>query len=134
MSKYITAPHIYQKTRIDITTIDILKEILARGEKCDFSVRSEFEKFCFVGDNETSQLRIHISNGSDPRFVVSVVQLVNQRQGTMTKIFKAVSRFCRSNGIQIVEIQSVSTEEMRQWCKKNAFSPSDNGCWLYNLD
>ena len=134
MSRYSKAPSNYQKMNIDRTLIDTLKEILAEGEKCVFSDQEEFEKVRLIGDNEASQLRIHISNGSVPRFVISVVCLGNQRQGTMTKIFKAVSQFYRSNGIQIIEIQSAITEGMKQWCRENSFSFNNDGCWLYNLN
>ena len=133
MSNHVMESVKYQKIEIDASLVNGLTGLLERAENCSFTVHHEFEKICFSGSNNESRLRIHISFGISPHFVFSVVNLVNQRRGTMTNAFDIAKQFCRSNDIKTIEIQSVSTHAMTQWCKKNAFVPNCTGCWYYSL-
>ena len=62
----------------------------------------------------------------DIKLTISRVEFLRQRQGTMTKIFGFLKNFREQNGIQKIVAQSVQTEGMASWCKKNGFMPDPN--------
>jgi len=132
MSKYVKASA-FHNIVIDDATLGALQKLLTEKENCEFDILDNFNKKDFLGKNYVSRLRVQVSCTTPPSFIISVVQLVNQRQGTMTKIFEIVKTFCLRNGINTIIVQSVVTEEMTQWCQKHGFTRRDDGWWLRDV-
>lgn len=132
MSKYFSDYPSHNIVINDATLIR-LKTLLTEAESCEFDLWDDGKNNDFLGKNGHSRLRISIPLYGTPSFVISVVNLVNRHQGTMTKIFEIVKEFCLQNGVKTIIIQSVGTEEMMQWCQKFGFTRRDDGWWLRDV-
>ena len=60
-------------------------------------------------------------NGS---LVVARIKFINQRKGYMTELFKIIKKVRRRYGLKSIVIESVHSDSMENWCKKNNFKAS----------
>ena len=132
MSKNINTS--FRLHEISDILINDLQQLLSDKEQSKITIHREFNsKIAFQSQFHDPCFRVHISVDNPPHFVVSVVNLKNQHQGTMTQAFELIKQYCQSTNITVIEIQSVISEPMRSWCRKNAFDPNQSTCWHYYL-
>lgn len=78
----------------------------------------------YCKDNDT-EFRYCILAG---KIIVSRICFVNKRSGCMTACFDILKQFANILGYSTIQIQSVLTYEMQQWCLKHHFIPD-----VYNM-
>lgn len=59
------------------------------------------------------------------KIIVSRICFKNRRQGCMTRCFEILKAFADRLNYDTIEIQSVETYEMSEWCRKNKFVPAE---------
>ena len=55
--------------------------------------------------------------------VVANIQFAHRRSGNMTKLFEVLKHIKRAYHLDKIVIESVQTDEMSAWCKKNHLTP-----------
>lgn len=55
------------------------------------------------------------------RLVVATVEFIHRRQGNMTELFSILKQIRRAYSTGPIVIESVVSDEMEAWCKKNGF-------------
>lgn len=109
-------------TKLSPELIASLSNILSEAEGVSIVCHDEMRGiWLYTKENDTTELRLSM-HGSY-RVVVSRVQLVNRRIGTLTKVLQTLVDFCCSNGIHAITVQAVITKEMSSWCLKHGFIP-----------
>ncbi|MBQ7077965.1 MAG: hypothetical protein IJM91_07520 [Lachnospiraceae bacterium] len=58
--------------------------------------------------------------------IVARIEFAHKRSGNMTKLFKILKHIKQSYHLNSIVIESVQTDEMRAWCKKNNLTPCGN--------
>ena len=58
----------------------------------------------------------------DHRLVVANIRFIHKRQGYMTELFSILKEIRRTYHTGPIVIESVLSDEMEAWCKKNGFS------------
>ena len=99
--------------------VAILKEILENSEEIKVICGKEMSGIWLHDEAFEMELRLLLLGNI--RLIISRVQFIHRRRGTMTKIYQALEQFCRDNGIQEIFVQCVLTIEMANWCLKNGF-------------
>ena len=59
------------------------------------------------------------------KIIVSRICFTNKRNGCMTACFEILKQFADTLGYSVIQIQSVLTYEMQQWCLKHNFVPNE---------
>lgn len=68
-----------------------------------------------------NELMLRYNCGRDNRLVVARVRFVHRRKGNMTELYRILKRIQRKYHTGPIVIESVMTDEMREWCLKNKF-------------
>ena len=106
-------------TREDVST---LIKLLEDAEKTKIVCQQELSGIWLHDERWDTELRLLVIRGV--QLTLSRVNLQNKRQGTMTKIASFMEDFCSRSGIHQICVQSVLTEEMSAWCRKNRYEPN----------
>lgn len=101
-----------------------LRVLLEEAEGIPINYRRGMNEICYSTPGAAMELRILFL--LDIKLTISRVEFQRQRRGTMTKVFGFLKDFCEQNDIQKIVAQSVLTESMVSWCKKNGFEPDPN--------
>lgn len=97
----------------------LIDEISKRNEcklQCDIS----FKKVWIHDENYETEFRYVIFLN---KIIVSRICFKNRHDGCMTACFEILKQFADKLNYSVIEIQSVQTFEMMQWCKKMNFVP-----------
>lgn len=103
----------------------LIREISARNNSdilCDIS----FQTVWLHNESYETEFRYVIFSN---KIIVSRVCFKNRHSGCMTACFEILKKFANLLNYNIIEIQSVETFEMMQWCKKMGFVPKE-----FNID
>lgn len=88
---------------------------------CNISFRTTW---LYCKDNDTEFRYCILAN----KIIVSRICFTNKRNGCMAACFEILKQFANILGYSVIQIQSVLTYEMQQWCLKHNFIPD-----LYNM-
>ncbi len=102
--------------------VELLQNVLNRltGER--FTCQYELSGIWLHSESSDAELRLLIF--SDQKLIVSRVLFKEKRHGAMTGVYRYLARFCKTNRLHTIVIQSVVTEAMANWCIKNGFTHS----------
>lgn len=94
-------------------------------EDCNYHIRkcySSQDRLFFEGyySHHFSELMLRYGRS---KLVVARIEFAHKRSGNMTKLFEVLKHIKRSYHLDKIVIESVQTDEMRRWCKKNNFIP-----------
>ncbi len=98
-----------------------LTAILEESEGTAVRVQRTFTGVCLCSADMRTKLSINVL--FNIKLIVTDVNFINRRCGTMSKVFDVLYSFCKLNGISAICIQSVITYEMYRWCLKHSFVP-----------
>lgn len=104
---------------------ELIHEISARNNvnlSCDIS----FQKVWLHDELYETEFRYVIFLR---KIIVSRICFKNRHSGCMTACFEILKKYAGVLDYDIIEIQSVETFEMMQWCRKMDFIPKE-----YNID
>lgn len=122
--------------------------MLINKEIHDSSIAMGKELTTIIENNDNCHLEMHIEyNGNiwlhtknyetELRYIpfvnnliVSRVQFQNKRCGCMTKCMEKIIEYAEELKVNMITIQSVMTEEMENWCRKNHFIPKEGATML----
>lgn len=99
--------------------ITLLKEILEKSEEIQVICGREMSGIWLHDESFEMELRLLLLG--NVRLIISRVQFIHRRHGTMTKVYQTLEQFCRDKGVQEISVQCVLTKEMANWCLKNGF-------------
>lgn len=98
----------------------LISEISKRND-CQIKCQKSFNTMWLKNDSWDVEFRYVIFMD---KIIVSRICFKNKHQGCMTACFEILKSFAKKLNYHTIEIQSVETYEMQQWCKKNGFNPS----------
>ena len=101
--------------------IIILKNIIDKHNNCDCNWNISFSTIWFQDD----EVELRISFLQNIKLIISRVCFINKRNGTMSEILEKLKEICQKNHIKLICMQSVLTDEMINFCKKNDFLPDE---------
>ena len=99
----------------------LIREISERNH-CDVECNRSFQTMWIRNADYSTEFR-YVILGS--RLMVSRVCFVNRRNGCMSACLSILKDFSKALGYDIIEIQSVETFEMMEWCNKMGFKPRE---------
>lgn len=72
---------------------------------------------------------MHIRSTIQKHLVIARIELKHQRQGYGTKLMKLIDNYCKAKGFVAIEIESVLTKAMNNFCIKHGFElkPDNSG-------
>lgn len=114
---------------LDDHTIEEILHVMEKNESCKIDVHRGIREVWF--QNRALETELRVLTLFNIQVTISRVFFVNRRCGTMTKIANILERFCRSNNIPRLLVQSVETPEMSNWCLKNGFFPVPTASFEY---
>ena len=95
------------------------------AEDCDYKIRECYISLQrlfvngYIGNEQcTFMLRY---GGSGNRLIVAKVQFIHRRVGKMTELYRILKHIQRVYKSGKIEIESVRSDEMKNWCLKNGF-------------
>jgi len=96
------------------------------AEDCAYNIRTCYShtgRLFVEGDyqEEGCELMLRYGRTSENALVVSRVQFINRRKGKMTELYRILKLIQSKYETGKIVIESVETEEMRNWCQKNGF-------------
>ncbi len=100
---------------------DSLMYEIAKRNDCELECQETFQTVWLKDATYTTEFRYAILGD---RIVVSRVNFKNRRSGCMRVCFELLKSFACKLNYRIIEIQSVETYEMQQWCLVNDFEPN----------
>ena len=98
--------------------------LMARDSNFNVRVCSGVNKNLSIETSYRGQqgsLYLRYNYGRDDRLVVASVQFIHRRKGNMTELFSILKQIRRAYHTGPIMIESVLTDEMASWCKKNGF-------------
>ncbi|MBQ3570714.1 MAG: hypothetical protein IJA20_08605 [Methanocorpusculum sp.] len=98
-----------------------ITDVMEAAEQTPVICHEGIRELWFIGDKGRTELRLLFLGTM--RITISRVEFKYQRQGTMTRILELLKDFCLENGVQKIVMQSVATEPMLAFCRKNGFLP-----------
>ena len=108
--------------------------IAIMAEDCGYhltELRSDSTRVFIRGYDRYKQrecrLMLRINEGN---LVVAVVRFVHERQGYMTRLYKALKLIRRRYKLNRIAIECPN-EKMKKWCLKNGFVQDMHGCGNY---
>lgn len=102
-----------------------LTSIIEQYNHCKIDCNISFHTtWLYCKDNNTEFRYCILAN----KIIVSRICFANRRNGCMTACFEILKQFADTLGYSVIQIQSVLTYEMQQWCLKHSFIPD-----LYNM-
>ena len=99
---------------------NLISEISKRND-CQIECQKSFNTVWLKNDSWGVEFRYVILMN---KIIVSRICFKNRRQGCMNACFEILKSFAEKLNYHTIEIQSVETYEMQQWCRKNGFKPS----------
>lgn len=94
-------------------------------EDCNFNLTDCYysrHRFFIVGFNKEEKCELMLRYGCHGNeLVVARVMFIHKRQGKMTKLYQILKLIQREYKTGAIVIESVQTEEMKNWCIKNSF-------------
>lgn len=72
------------------------------------------------GFEEQNELMLRL-NTYQKQLIVARVHFIHQRQGYGTKLFKFLNEYGKNNGYETIVVESVLTQEMKQFLMKHGF-------------
>ena len=86
-----------------------------------------------VCQGKCGHLYMHYNSVPDHRLIVSNIEFIHKRQGYMTELFAILKEIRRSYHTGPIVIESVLSDEMEAWCKKNGFviDPRNKGNYIW---
>lgn len=97
-----------------------LTSVIEQYNHCKLDCNISFHTtWLYCKDNDT-EFRYCILAG---KIIVSRICFTNKRSGCMTACFDILKQFASILGYSTIQIQSVLTYEMQQWCLKHNFIP-----------
>lgn len=93
--------------------IAVLKEILEKYEEIQVVCGREMSGIWLHDEAFEMELRLLLLGNI--RLIISRVQFIHRRRGTMTKVYQVLKQFCQDNGVQEIFVQCVLTKEMANW-------------------
>ncbi len=91
------------------------------SEDCDYHINdcySQRSRLFFRSDDSELMLRYGSSE-----LVVARIEFVHKRAGNMTRLFEVLKHIKQIYNLDKIVIESVQSNEMKAWCKKNNFIP-----------
>lgn len=70
---------------------------------------------------ESNTLMLRYNCGENNNLVVARVEFIHKRKGKMTELYRILKKIRRKYHTGPIMIESVMTEEMKEWCLKNNF-------------
>lgn len=102
-----------------------LTSVIEQYNHCKLDCNISFHTtWLYCKDNDT-EFRYCILAG---KIIVSRICFTNKKSGCMTACFDTLKQFANILGYSTIQIQSVLTYEMQQWCLKHNFIPD-----VYNM-
>lgn len=101
---------------------------------CDYKLNECYldSKRLFINGiyrKEKSELMLRFA-GVNNELVVARVCFINRRCGNMTELYKILKYIQKKYKTGKIVIESVMTEEMKQWCEKNGFKKlNESNCY-----
>ena len=77
-----------------------------------------------------SYCRIQFSWGYDNNIIVQSVTMIHQRHGYMTQLYNVLKHIKRTYRTGDIIIQSVVSDEGKNWCRKHNLVPDGNGNYV----
>lgn len=105
---------------------ELIHEISVRNNS-DISCNISFQTVWLHDESYETEFRYVIFLN---KVIVSRVCFQNRHNGCMTACFEILKKFADVLGYGIIEIQSVETFEMMQWCKKMGFAPREFNMYI----
>lgn len=99
----------------------LISEISKRND-CQIECEKSFHTMWLKNDSWDVEFRYVIFMD---KIIVSRICFKKRHQGCMSACFEILKSFADKLNYHTVEIQSVETYEMQQWCMKNGFKPND---------
>ncbi len=100
------------------------------AEDCDYNLYacySDGSRLFVKGNRGDEQNELMLRYGRvGSSLVVARVEFINRRQGKMTELLRILKAIQKRYGIEEIKIESVLTDEMKQWCKKNGFKKEED--------
>ena len=102
-----------------------LTEVIEQYNHCKLDCNISFHTtWLYCTDNDTEFRYCILAD----KIIVSRICFKNKRSGCMTACFEILKQFADMLGYSTIQIQSVLTYEMQQWCLKHDFIPD-----IYNM-
>ena len=98
------------------------------AEDCNYHIKEcygEGRRLFFKGYYNYHHSELMLRYGHS-ELVVARIEFAHKRSGNMTKLFEVLKHIKRSYHLERIVIESVQTDEMRLWCKKNKLTPCGN--------
>lgn len=96
---------------------------------CDYKLKEcyiDAKRLFIIGIHKEGKCELMLRfAGSKNKLVVAKVCFVHQRCGNMTELYKILENIKRRYKTGKIVIESVMTEGMKQWCKKNGFEKKE---------
>ncbi|MEJ9307313.1 hypothetical protein ABEW33_27360 [Priestia megaterium] len=73
------------------------------------------------GSDKKSELEIYFGSDRIKKITINVVKFIKRRQGNCTRLIDLLLEYGRKKGYETLEIQSVQSDEMEAFAKKNNF-------------
>lgn len=95
------------------------------AEDCNFKLRKCYihnRRLFIYGFANSKQCELMLRFGQgDNRLVVARVEFIHTRKGKMTELYRVLKHIQKTHKCGKIEIESVQSEEMENWCLKNGF-------------
>lgn len=109
---------------------DCLCEIISNNDDTTVTMDKSFETMWIHNNEFEDEFRfVNFLNN----LIISRVQFINKRNGCMTRCVETIKKYADKLGIEKITVQSVLTQEMRNWCFSHNFVPQEH-TGVYNGD
>ncbi|WP_209369600.1 hypothetical protein [Priestia megaterium] len=73
------------------------------------------------GSDKKSELELYFGSDRNKKITIVIVKFIKQRQGNCTRLIDLLLEYGRKEGYETLEIQSVQSDEMEAFARKNNF-------------
>jgi len=84
-------------------------------------LRTQFNRLFIAGYYREENCELMLRYGENKPLIVAKVQFIHRRAGKMTELYRLLKEIQENNETGKIEIQSVISQEMGNWCMKNGF-------------